>query len=417
MKLAERLELKAKAERLFSPRTPISKSDLFSGRQSQITRILLAVKQEGAHTIVYGERGVGKTSFANCIRDFIAPLLPPTMPIVSPVVNCDSQDDYKSIWRKVFREIVLDHHTESIGLIPEQRIHSFSAADRLPVEFSPSDIKDLLNDIGQSVKLLVILDEFDRIASETVTRLIADTIKMLADHAVPATVVLVGVGDSVAQLVAGHESIGRRLIQVPMPRMSRGEIEDIVTERLPELGMQIDQEALDFIGTLSRGLPYYAHLLGLHASLVALDSDSTAVKGEHLSAAMRQAMDTSELSMKNAYHDATRSNRKDAIFAALLAACALVRCDEFGYFRASDLVDPMSRIRNRKYTPSMFDKQLKQFCTSRRGNILQRAGREFDWRYRFKDPLMESFVVLASLASGILKLKHLAEASRETKHH
>src|SRR6202044_1389085 len=112
---------------------------------------------------------------------------------------------------------------------------------------------------------ILIVDEFDTL-HDTVKEMFANTIKTLSDHAVAATVILVGVADSVDELIADHQSIERALVQVKMPRMSRDEIFEILQKGLTQLGMTIQPEALSRIWILSQGLPVYAHLLGLHAS-------------------------------------------------------------------------------------------------------------------------------------------------------
>ena len=47
---------------VFTPATPIQSADLFSGRSDLLLRIADAVNQPGMHCILFGERGVGKTS-------------------------------------------------------------------------------------------------------------------------------------------------------------------------------------------------------------------------------------------------------------------------------------------------------------------------------------------------------------------
>jgi replication-associated recombination protein RarA len=48
----------------FRPSAPIDRRDLFAGRAEQIAELFSIVSQPGQHAIVYGERGVGKTSLA-----------------------------------------------------------------------------------------------------------------------------------------------------------------------------------------------------------------------------------------------------------------------------------------------------------------------------------------------------------------
>ena len=59
------MEMEIQARKLFSPSAPINEADLFSGRLEQISRIVNAVAERGRHAVLYGERGVGKTSLGN----------------------------------------------------------------------------------------------------------------------------------------------------------------------------------------------------------------------------------------------------------------------------------------------------------------------------------------------------------------
>jgi hypothetical protein len=117
----------------------------------------------------------------------------------------------------------------------------------------------------------------------------ADTVKVLSDHATPATVVLIGVADSVDALIGEHQSIERALVQVNMPRMSDAEIEQIVKTGVTRLGMTVDQEALDEIKSLSQGMPYVTHLLSLHIVRAALEDQSFNVALPHVES-RRQAV-------------------------------------------------------------------------------------------------------------------------------
>ena len=59
--------LRAEITEAFSPGAPVQERDLFAGRSTQIASLEDAVNQRGRHAIVYGERGVGKTSLVNVL--------------------------------------------------------------------------------------------------------------------------------------------------------------------------------------------------------------------------------------------------------------------------------------------------------------------------------------------------------------
>ena len=64
---AQREMLDFEAGKVFTPAVPVSERELFSGRIDQLRRVFDAINQHGQHAIIFGERGVGKTSLANII--------------------------------------------------------------------------------------------------------------------------------------------------------------------------------------------------------------------------------------------------------------------------------------------------------------------------------------------------------------
>ena len=190
---------------------------------------------------------------------------------------------------------------------------------------------------------VIIIDEFDRLKTAP-RRAFADTIKNLSDHAVSATLVLVGVADSVDQLIHEHQSVERALVQVRMPRMSQGEIEQIIQTGLSRLGMSIHGEALERICTLSQGLPHYTHLVSLHATRVALDAHNMTISDSAVDSAIERALKNAQQSVRSAWHEAIRSSRKDNLFADVLLSCAVAETNELGFFAAQDVREPMRRI-------------------------------------------------------------------------
>ena len=264
--------------------------------------------------------------------------------------------------------------------------------------------------------MIVILDEFDRLPDGNVPRLVADTIKSLSDNVNPATVIVVGVGDSVANLVRGHESSKKALNEVPLPRMSKPELEKIVKDRVPKLELTIEDGALRMISLLSRGLPYYTHLLGKHASCAAISADAEIISKDFVRAAMTAAIEDSEREMQRVHYEATKSRQPGSIFAQSLAACRLAHEGEFGYFTAADVRAPISIIMGRPYSIPNFLAHLDRFCDKAKGGVLQATGPKHSRSYRFADPLMEPFVVIKSLASDTVTIEQLKDASNEEQY-
>lgn len=379
----------------FSPGAPVQERELFAGRQDQLRTLLDTVKQRGRHAVVFGERGVGKTSLTNILGLL---LRAPRRDVIAVKVNADPQDTFASLWRKVFKR--LNYESTRHGGEPVVR----SIADDYAERLTPDDVQLELSNFGAHQVPLIVLDEFDRISDDNVTRLMADTIKALSDYSVNATVVLVGVAEDVTGLIKGHESVARSLIQVRMPRMSQDELGEIIQSRYRKCGVGIDDEALWKITFLSRGIPYYAHLLGMHSARAAINRRSLRVDTTSLEEAQKIAVSELDASIKDNYFAAVRSQRsEDTLFAPVLLACALAKIDELGAFQQAAVTEPLNRIvPGRNYKPSTFAFHMNAFCDPQRRRVLEKFGEPRNQRYRFTDPMLPPFVVVKGLADGLI---------------
>src|SRR5262249_28263739 len=197
-------------------------------------------------------------------------------------------------WSKVFTEMEPESEEENEEAAEEGLAHEGGAV-------SPHMVRKFLERQAKKGMTYVILDEFDKIADDEDRRLTADTIKLLSDRAVPATLIVIGVSDDVTGLISDHRSIERCLTQVPMRRMPLNELEEIVSKGLAKIGMQIDPPGLEEISGLSKGLPHYTHLLSLHAARQALDEKSMNVSLDHVRKAVKIAVEQSRESIRREY--------------------------------------------------------------------------------------------------------------------
>lgn len=398
-----RLDLEA--GRVFSPAAPIDQAALFAGRTQQLRRVVDAVNQRGQHAVIYGERGVGKTSLANVLTESIHA---PGGQIISPHVNCDTADDYSSLWRKIFEEIELRDQRQSAGFQQNIFSKSSSVADHLPTTITTHDVRRWLKHLSEFSLLLIVIDEFDRLSDEEARTMMADTIKVLSDYHVPSTLVIVGVADTVDELLEEHQSIERALVQIPMPRMSNDELSEIIDKGLKYLSMTIDGDARRRLVELSRGLPHYTHLLGKHAARSALDNSRLEVQPQDVKTAIRQGLTEVSHSIANAHYQAISSAQSGNLFSQVLLACALAPVDDQGTFAAADVRKPMSALMGRPYDIPNFQRHLADFSSKGRGRILQRLGQPHRYRYRFRNPLMQPYVILDGVAAGLVSNEMLA---------
>ncbi len=374
----------AQVATVFTPGSPVGTLPVFSGRHEQIMDVVTAAAQPGMHVVLFGERGVGKTSLANVLseifqkRDLGNPR--------SVRINCASDSDFFEIWRLVFRELGLAEPESDLG---------------------PEDVRYELERLPDPV--LIVVDELDRLKDPEARSLMADTIKTLSDHLVASTLVLVAVADSIDELVADHRSIERALVQVRMPRMPEAELADIVDMGCVRLDMSITSEARSMITRFSEGLPYYTHSLGLYSAQRAIGDDRSQIHPADVRAAMAMAVEKAQHSIVSAYQAAARSPRKDTLFAQVLLACALAPKDVMGFFTSSGVKGPMSVIMKKPYEIPAFARHLKKFTEAERRSVLQRIGEPRKYFYRFENPLLQPFVILSGLASDLITEEQIQE--------
>jgi Cdc6-like AAA superfamily ATPase len=390
--LLDRMRLVAEA---FRPAAPIDRRGLFSGRADEIAELFSVVAQPGQHAVIYGERGVGKTSLVTVVAEMLG-----GSGVMTVRATCDSSDDFSSVWRKALSEISVSRTSQAVGFGSGVTESSLSGAALLGSgDVTPHDVLRALGSVSQETKLAVVVDEFDRLGSSggQARALFADTIKTLSDRVLPATVVVVGVADDVGELIREHRSVERALVQIRMPRMSRDELAEIALRGVASARMTIGKASVARITALSQGLPHYTHLLTQLAAQSALNDRRADIGVRQVDAAVSRAIDRAQQSVTEAYYRAT-SGDGDARRRVLLA-CALAEEDDFGFFSANDLGEPLERIGG-EGGESLEDDLLE---LARSEAVLQRRREAGADRYRFVNPLLQPYVVMRGLSEGLVR--------------
>jgi Cdc6-like AAA superfamily ATPase len=361
---------------VFTPSAPVADLSFLSGRLGQIGDVVSAVSQRGQHVALYGERGVGKTSLANILGQLFGEH--PTFKDLQAVgVNCHTNDDFGSLWSNIFRELRIEGS---------------------PADVSPEDVRFVLRDVGRPT--LIVIDELDRLEDDDALSLLADTVKTLSDHSIATTLVLVGIADSVEQLIGDHRSIERALVQVGMPRMSAPELTEIIDRGCDYAGLTVESGQKNRLARLSEGLPHYTHLLCLHAAQRTVQDDRDRISVEDVDAAIALAVE--KHTIRNEYQLAVRSAKKDNLFAEVLLACALAPKLDLGYFAAGAVREPLSAIRDMQVQIPSYVRHLSKFTQERRGAVLQQVGEKRGFFYRFANPILQPYVILTGLSQGII---------------
>ncbi|MEM9821433.1 MAG: ATP-binding protein [Bacteroidota bacterium] len=387
----EQLQKITEVGRIYTPAYPIEIKDLFSGRKQQLQRAISFIPQKGYHLMVYGDRGVGKTSFANVLMRFFE-----TSDRQVTRVSCSSKDTYDGLWRSVFAQFMVDKSRlkHSIGFNGgqkkgESKVNLSSQAGKAPL--TTAKVLSLLAHLQAPI---IVLDEFDRLDTSNFDKgLFTDTIKAISDTMPHTKVVIVGVSEDISNLIVEHESIERNLGQIHIPVMSAEEVIQIVQKGEAPLGLEFAESVVNKIVELSSGYPHFTHALCYHSCNTAILNESTTIDEPLLHFGIHQTLDNAHESLSNAYRVATLATKQN-IFSEVLYAASLAPVDEYGYFQAKDLEPILSCLLNRSVKTNNFTFHLGKFSTEERGQILKMTGTKNRQRYKFKNPLMRSYIKL-----------------------
>ena len=375
-------------EKVFSPASPIKQKDFFFGRINQLKKVADAINEEGQHAILYGDRGVGKTSLANIMANSYTNLYPVK-------ITCNRLDNFKSLWENALNGIQFSKTTKGIGFNSSETKEIIKVGHHVREisEVRPSHIVNILNCLPAN-RLLFIFDEFDNIATKKTRAIFSDLIKSLSDNNTNATLVLVGIGDSVEKLVGNHQSLERCLKQVKMPKMKDDECEEIIISGLKKLDLTIENKVKNQIIEFSSGFPHYVHLLCKYGAKEIITNDKTNFSPAYLNIAISKGIDNTSEQLRISYRKAILSSNSSSKWRDLLFACAVVKIDEFNAFTITQVVRAYNKITNRNVKNGSISYNLNQLVTENRGEVLVKLGKGMSTRYMFKNPMMRAFVKL-----------------------
>ncbi len=372
---------------IFTPSAPTESLDLFVGRTEEINRIRQAIEEKGQHIVMYGNRGVGKTSITNMLADLFTN-------VVISKITCSSIDTYSTIWDKIVSKIHFVSTRQGLGFTaePEKRVSELSLPEQDVI--APNDLIKVFTGIPNYV--LVIIDEFDCIQDDETKKLFAETLKVFSDNLPNVTILLVGVADSVNELIGQHKSVERCIKQINVPLLSAEDINDLITNSFSILGMSISEDVIDKIVEYSMGYAHYAHLLCKYATLNAVENNQDVVELSNFDYAVEESILNSDYSIRDSYTKAVSSYRdknkfEDVIFASILAE---TEESDDKVFTAEQVLAKYQQITQQEVRKENLYYNLGMLCKPERGVILKKVILNKNVRYKFHNPLMKAFVKL-----------------------
>lgn len=311
----------------FTPTRPQPGHARLVGRAAPLARILGAVAEEQAHVVLYGERGRGKTSLANLVAEVAG-----EAGLVVARTACSAETGFDAMLRSLARDLP----RALMQALPVRDAAATEGCEAAlpPGRLEPRDLLGLAR--GGLGRLLLIVDEFDRVTEEATRTRLADTIKLASDTGAALSFMVVGVSDSLEQLLGRHPSIQRSVAGVPLPLLGAAEVEEIVARGARRAGLDMPPEVRSGIAGLARGVPYMAQLLALRAGQAALDRRDRRVGLADLAQAVAQVL--AEMDPRiGAQVEALCEGADGMAVRALLRAIATGEQNAFGQFRAVPL--------------------------------------------------------------------------------
>jgi hypothetical protein len=292
----------------FSPTHEIDDPNKFIGRYEEIESLILGLSTDSSFLSIFGIRGIGKSSIGRQIKliaegDKTLPkelaldyLLPKKgFDFMVHLVSCDDFIiDIKSL---ISRILLGDDKNDSIfsrNKNGNKRAVSYKEKEKASLGGSAYVFKaglegedettyenrvtnDLIQEFRQALSttqkdnqkksgLLILIDEFDILKDKSG---FASLVKTCSSKFVKFGVI--GIGESVEDLVEDHASVGRQISSVLVKPMNRKELKLIINNAVNSLKKEIifEDSVIEDIVKEAEGFPYFVHLLGKESLLLA----------------------------------------------------------------------------------------------------------------------------------------------------
>jgi Cdc6-like AAA superfamily ATPase len=317
--------IRMKLRAAYTPSQPVFDPRMFAGRLGVLKGAIRAIEDQRLHLVIYGERGIGKTSLLHMLTSAAR-----TARYIVIYLSCGAASNFDETFRAVATDIPLLYHSD-FGPTAHEAESGASVAGLLPSgPLLPRQFGDLCGKLT-GTRVLIILDEFDRASDPQFRRDVAELMKILSDRSVRVQLVVAGVAADLAELVEHIPSIRRNILSISVPLMSNEEVEELVKNGERTSGVAVTPAGREGIVQISSGSPYIASLICHHAALEALDHGRLEVTPADVSAALDVALGelTTRLSKNVLEHVTNLKGGSSAELLSLIAAASLTGGGEF----------------------------------------------------------------------------------------
>lgn len=361
---------------------PVTDREHFAGRHDALRQLINAVEQQRLHVVIYGERGIGKTSllhvFAETAREARYLVL---------YGSCGSDTDFAGLFRAFAARIPRIYHRTVAPNSPEAEAgDSFDIM--LPTGFGPRELAELFSDVA-GTRIILILDEYDRVTDRGFRRDVAELIKNLSDRAARVQLVLAGVAQNLDEILGYAPSVRRNIVGLPMRPMSAEEVGDMIGIAENAAELEYVDAATRLITIMAGGSPYLVRLLAHHAGLAAIDNRSAVVTEAHATTAVERVLTDWNASLPRRIQASLSREEARAQWPMLIAAARAGSAGD-GLFTADEVITELGEAR----TTVGVERELRAFVGP--NDLLEADTKDGETRFHFRYPSISALLLMSS---------------------
>ena len=270
----------------YAPTRPVTDPRLFAGRTGIVKALIHALEEQRFHVVIYGERGVGKTSLLHLLSQAAKDAR-----YLVAYIDCGQASEFDETFRALAAHIPLMYHA-AYGPTSVESERGDTLASLLGSQ--PITVGSAIDALAkiEGTRVLLILDDFDHSGSDDFRNKVAEFLKSLSDQAaVHVQALIAGVSAELAELVGHVPSLHRHVLAMQIPRMTAGEVRELIAKGEAIGDVHFDDEAVRAIIAACTGLPYLAKLLGYRAALAAVQDGRRTIAASDVGASIHGAID------------------------------------------------------------------------------------------------------------------------------
>ena len=400
---------------IFTPDNSVASIEQFAGRQSEIDQISDALQSSGTSMVIYGNRGVGKSSLAHQMVSIaennsatISRLTHEPMKefdfLCVQVKAEDSISDIESLLVRILRsedalapwlpleiretvgkisagmEFGVGAAKAKVGAGKEAKLQKPTLPDDIVVTFQNACNSVIKSGVAKD-GILIVVDEFDRIRDKTG---FASLLKSFEGTKVRFAIV--GVAQDIELLVIDHESISRQIAggSILVKPMSDSEVRQIFEQAHQRMNSNVvfNNDAIEYITACAKGHPYIVHLLGKQALVSTVRGREARVTESVAKAALREiSSQGSNVPLELEYRKAVKNSPAREFILKRFSR------EDKEPIRTTDIyADISSTLGIEKEAISVY---MGHLCSKEYGPVLEKSGERY---YRFLNSVFKAYI-------------------------